>query len=440
MNEFTTRPVLPSPILLKDPLTTSLPFCSHPPLIKTLDPLSPPRKTTTTLNSSLLTNACNVPHPEEPDPPNLTSTTSPPTPPTMPRGPRKNRGKKPPGGDHGPRHAAAPLDEDHDMLTPPAPRYLPPQLSRPRGGGGGGGGGRHPPSATTTNPPPPSTTALTTRRGRHPPPTHLIHPLTALPSNPTPRPPPQQTNPYPPRCPTCHTTSCQHHHAAHVASSVTPCCAHCEFVRRCNYDLRDAVAASLASCGAALARWADDVGVGSGGSVDMMEWQPEGTTLIVLGGEWGAAAAGEGRGGEAVVEGGRGRDRQAGGGGVSPQSSNKALSPPTPMTAAVMSPRSIARIAMENKTRQQLQPYQAVNTPPTPPVQAAMTAALVDMGANLLQVPPAQPQPQEVHPLANGGGIGWPQHSLGFDAGGGPPVQDGRRDVPGSSFSGYRDS
>lgn len=127
--------------------------------------------------------------------------------------------------------------------------------------------------------------------------------------------------------------------------------------------------------------------------MDMMEWQPEGTTLVVLGGEWGAAAAGEGRGGEAVVEGGRGRDRQAGGGGVSPQSSNKALSPPTPMTAAVMSPRSIARIAMENKTRQQLQPYQAVNTPPTPPVQAAMTAALVDMGANLLQVPPAQSQP-----------------------------------------------
>lgn len=104
-----------------------------------------------------------------------------------------------------------------------------------------------------------------------------------------------------------------------------------------------------------------------------------------------------------------------------------------------MSPRSIARIAMENKNRQQPQPYQAVNMPPTPPFQAAMTAALVDMGAKMLQVPPAQPQPQEVHPVVNGGGSGWPPQGLGFEAGGGPPVGDGRCDVPGSSFSGYRD-
>lgn len=219
------------------------------------------------------------------------------------------------------------------------------------------------------------------------------------------------------------------------------------------------MAASLASCGAALARWADDVGVGSGGSVDMMEWQPEGTTLVVLGGEWGAAAGGggEGQGGKAVVEGhqgGQGRDGQGqvqsgqaggqaggGGGGVSPHG-NKAPSPPA-MPAPAMSPPSIARIAMENKNRRQQPqsqhqpPYQAVNMPPTPPFQAAMTAALVDMGAKMLQVPPAQPQPQEAHPVVNGGGSGWPPQGLGFEAGGGPPVQDG---VPRSSFQGYRDS
>jgi hypothetical protein len=118
-----------------------------------------------------------------------------------------------------------------------------------------------------------------------------------------------------------------------------------------------------------------------------------------------------------------------------PQGDGASLSP-TP--AAVMSPGSAARIAVENKNHQKHQPYQVVKAPPTPPVYAAMVAALGDMGAGVLQVPPALPQPLEVSPVVNGGGSGGP--SPGLVAGGGPPVHDGKCDVAGSSFWGYRDS
>lgn len=48
--------------------------------------------------------------------------------------------------------------------------------------------------------------------------------------------------------------------------------------------------------------------------MDMMEWQPEGTTLVVLGGEWGVAgeaAAGKGGGGGVAA----GLGQQIGGSG-----------------------------------------------------------------------------------------------------------------------------
>ncbi|KAK0752141.1 hypothetical protein B0T18DRAFT_458471 [Schizothecium vesticola] len=384
----------------------------------------------------------------------------------MPRRPRKNRGKKPPGGNQGPRRAAAPLDEDHDMLTlaPPTPRYLPPQPPRPQAGGGGRQH-PHPPAATTT----PAPDTLANRSGRRTALTHLHPPTSATTTpypraaapSPYPRPTTTNPNPYPPRCLTCRTTSCLHHHGAHAA---VPCCGHCDFVLRCNYELRDTVAACLSTCGAALARWADDVGVGSGESVDMMEWQPEGTTLVVLGGrEWGSdgGLGAMGRGGEEHMNrvgsassgasvgvdhtaGGdklaQGRDGQTGGGGggggMSPQGNGApSPSPPPPPPAAVMSPGSAARIAMENKQHQQSQPYQVVNAPPTPPVYAAMVAALGDMGAGVLQVPPAPQQPQEVNPVVNGGGSGGPPPGLVA-----APVHDGKCDVAGRSFWGYRDS
>jgi len=114
---------------------------------------------------------------------------------------------------------------------------------------------------------------------------------------------------------------------------------------------------------------------------------------------------------------------------------------PAPL-AAVMSPRSALRIAMDNKNYQQSQsqhqPYQVVNAPPTPPVYAAKTVALVDVGTGVLQVPPSVlPQPQEGDSVVNDGGSDGPPPCL--VAGGGPPVHDGKCDVAGSSFWGYRD-
>ncbi|KAK2072267.1 hypothetical protein P8C59_006633 [Phyllachora maydis] len=62
------------------------------------------------------------------------------------------------------------------------------------------------------------------------------------------------------------------------ASADHPPCHGCDVVRASNERLR----AALASASAALDRWADDVGVGDGRTVERMEWQREPTTTVVF--------------------------------------------------------------------------------------------------------------------------------------------------------------
>ncbi|KAK1760927.1 hypothetical protein QBC47DRAFT_428288 [Echria macrotheca] len=69
-----------------------------------------------------------------------------------------------------------------------------------------------------------------------------------------------------------------YHPGAETFNSHCPACA---VTHRLNYGLRTTLDTLFRRFHDALDRWADDVGVGSGRSIDPMEWQAEMTTLVL---------------------------------------------------------------------------------------------------------------------------------------------------------------
>lgn len=60
-----------------------------------------------------------------------------------------------------------------------------------------------------------------------------------------------------------------------------PNCQECTLTTRLNHNLRVKLDRLLGACRDAMERWADDVGVGTGVSMEPMEWRPEMTTLVL---------------------------------------------------------------------------------------------------------------------------------------------------------------